>query len=142
MSKVKVKDNFTRSILTGGLSYLGSKHLLGYEESEIDLFNMSINSNVAFGLSAMAGSFIGSNVLQYGLSTLDQKTETSYKESRFIQPLVVGFSTYGISRSFGDSSILPVLGLGASSEVLSSYAQDSYMNMNDKTVGSESSPYV
>ena len=131
MSEQNFKNNAMRAALTGAIAWGVSKYGLGYESVPLDVYGMTVDSNIGFGLAAGLGSIVGAEISQYGISKMENDNKKAFTESRIAQPAIVGASTYAFARLMGGvPSALPVIGLGAGSELASAYAQDSYNNMN------------
>jgi len=130
MAEQTLTNNLMRGALTGAIAWGASKYALGYDSVPINVYGMVVDSNIGFGLAAGLGSVVGAEIAQYSLSKMEADGKKAFSESRIAQPVIVGASTYAFARFMGGAEILPVVGLGAGSELLSAYAQDSYMSMN------------
>jgi hypothetical protein len=130
MSNQDFSNNATRSLLTGGIAYAVTKYALGYESVPLNVYGMAVDSNIGFGLAAGLASLGGSTLTQYALSKMDNDSKKQYAESRFLQPAIVGGATYAFALAMGGVSNIPVtVGIGAGSELVSAYTQDSIMAM-------------
>ena len=132
MSNQNFANNTSRSLLTGGIAYAVTKYALGYESVPLNVYGMTVDSNLGFGLAAGLGSLGGSTIAQYALSKMDNDTKKQYTESRILQPAIVGGATYAFALAMGGVSNVPVtIGIGAGSELVSAYTQDSIMAMKE-----------
>jgi F0F1-type ATP synthase membrane subunit c/vacuolar-type H+-ATPase subunit K len=144
MTQPNFKNNLMKSALVGAVGYGVAKFGLGYS-GDIVVNGMTLDSNIGFGLATGIGSLGASTVSQYATSQLTQDKAKQMKENRFIQPALVGAITYASARAMGNvPNPLPVIGLGAGSEIVGSYAQDSFMSAPSapKTSSASSSAFV
>ena len=136
MSTQDFQNNAMRAVATGAVAYGVSRFVLGYG-GDITLYGMNVDSNLAFGIGAAGGSLVGSTVIQNVTSMLDDDKKKQFSENRFLQPVAVGASTYLLGTAFmGGGSPVPIIALGAGSELIASYIQDSLQAMPDASTTS------
>lgn len=129
MSTQDFQNNAMRAVATGAVAYGVSRFVLGYG-GDITLYGMNIDSNLAFGIGAAGGSLVGSTIIQNVTSMLDDDKKKQFSENRFLQPVAVGASTYLLGSLFmGGGDPAPIIALGAGSELVASYIQDSLQAM-------------
>jgi hypothetical protein len=118
------QKNGMRAVTTGVVAY-GVSKLLGYG-GDITLYNMAVDSNIAFGVGAGAGSLVGASVIQNVTSMISDDKQQAYTENRFLQPAVVGGSTLALANlAMGGGPTMQIFAIGAGSELVSGYIQDS-----------------
>lgn len=140
MSDQNFQNNAMRAVLTGAIAWGTSKYGLRYKSVPLDVYGMSVDSNIGFGLAAGLGSILGAEVTQYSLSKMEGDNKKAFTESRIAQPTIVGAATYAFARLMGGADVVPVVGLGTGSELVSAYLQDSYKNMDkEKSSASDKS---
>ena len=142
MTQPNFRNNLMKAGLVGAVGFGVAKFGLGYT-GDVIVNNMTLDSNVAFGLATGIGSFGANTITQYATGQMTQDKAKAMKENRFIQPALVGAITYASARSMGGvPNPLPVIGLGVGSEVVGSYIQDSYATGSAPTPASSSSSLV
>ena len=134
------RNNLMRAVPAGVIAYGVSKYALGYT-GEVNVMGRLMDANSVFGIATMGGSLVGSTVVQSIANNSSQENKKSMRESRLIEPAVVGTSTYAVASYLSQiEKPLPVFMIGAGSDVLASYLQDTFNNMNTQSPASQQTP--
>jgi hypothetical protein len=115
-------DIVLKSIIVGGVAGLGSSFLFPSSET-VPFLNMELSQPVGVGVAVGAASAVGSAVGKFVLPAI-QPQGMAQTESKLINPALTAAASYAVPLVFMGSvpNPIPLILLGAGSEVLGSYA--------------------
>ena len=111
-----------KPLMVGVTAAVASKFLFPGDDA-IPVFGMEVPQMVAVGVAVGAASAVGGVASGYILPMLPQSEEAAKAEGMLLTPALTAAATYAVARMLGDvPQPLPLLALGAGSEVAGTYA--------------------
>lgn len=141
MSKKNIQESLVKSLIVGGIGYGASFALFG--DSRVPFMGQNISSSVAVAGAVGGASFAGNFVAPYVLNALPQPKGLVKTENMLINPALTALGAYAVGKMMGDVRPLPLMAVGAGSEVAGSYGYATIAPMifgsQDETQDAESS---
>ena len=99
----KLPQTIMKPLLTGLIAGIGGSFVFGYSltSDTVRLFNMPVNTALAFGLSTAAGSYLGAVSGNYLLPMIPNNSWVN-SESMLVQPALSGLGTMAVMWAGGE----------------------------------------
>ena len=130
--KGKMIDQITKPILNGLMTYVGAKALGLKYDTNLPIINRSYEAPMALAIAAVPASFVTEMAHNFVLPGINQHSKMGQMEAMVLSPIIQGALLAGIVQTGGSVQLnnlgtMKVFGLGAGSEVISTYAFESVL---------------
>jgi hypothetical protein len=131
-TKGKMIDQITKPLLNGVMTYVGAKALGMKYDINLPIVNRSYEAPMALAMAAVPASFVTEIAHNFVLPGINQHSKMGQMEAMILSPalqggLLAGIVQTGGSVQLGNLGTGKVFGLGAASEIASTYAFESIL---------------